>query len=261
MLADGNDQHPLTHLDGVSNIPYSGIARLAPLAREESYRQQRSHHPCDHEAPRHEQWLPPPRALFRQPRRNLPPHASTVVLARLGHGYRVQRAEHLFQLRQLRAAFPALLQMSGRRFAAFRIALPVSKQLFFRCVFHDSVPTARAAPRGSTKGFSADRNFCTARNTVFFAALVFDFSTAAISSIPQPSQCRITIAVRSAGVSVSSASFILAASCALPANRSGDGARSFTSLNGSGSGSPSATRCGCSRRASSFFRCRSRSIA
>jgi len=95
----------------------------------------------------------------------------------------------------------------------------------------------------------------------FFAALVLDFSTAAISSIPHPSQCRITIAVRSAGVSVSNASFIFAASCALPANRSGEGAASFTSLSGSLSGAPSATRFGCSRRESSLLRCRSLSIA
>src|SRR5262249_5054779 len=161
-----------------------------------------------------------------------------------GRRHRIQHCEHFFEPRQFRLAFGTVFQVCRHRLASLLVTLVVCKQLFFRRVFHSSVPTARAAPRGSIKGFSANRHFCTARYTVFWLALVFVSNTAAISSIPHPSQCRITTAVRSGGVSVSRASFIFAASSALPASRSGDGAVSFTSFSGSASGSPSAIRCG-----------------
>src|SRR5205814_8783681 len=73
----------------------------------------------------------------------------------------------------------------------------VGNQLFFRHVFHDSVPIALACVPLPTKGCKARRNFCTARKTVFFAAPELDFRTCAISSMAHPSQCRITKAALS----------------------------------------------------------------
>src|ERR1700724_3658096 len=72
-------------------------------------------------------------------------------------------------------------------------------------MLHDSVPMAVAVARGANCGSNISRNLCTARKTVCFAAPELDFSAAAISSIPQPSQCLITKAMRSAGVKLCSA--------------------------------------------------------
>src|SRR2546430_6166028 len=112
-------------------------------------------------------------------------------------------------------------------------SLAIRNQLFFRHVFHDSVPIARACALVSTTGCSARRNFCTARKTVFFVAFELDFKTPAISSIPQPSQWRITKAVLSASERAASACSICFRSSMLCVNRSGVGAPSATRLSGS----------------------------
>src|SRR5262249_8974486 len=156
------------------------------------------HRACDCQATRCEESFPPARAPLRQTWRNLPPYACAVVLARIGHRNRIERREHFFQSSQLRPALAALFEVRRHRLAALWLAFPESKHLFFLRMSHSRVTPAGAARRVSKKGASACRNFCTARNTVFLAALLFDFSTAAISSMPQPSQWRMTMAVRSA---------------------------------------------------------------
>ena len=85
---------------------------------------------------------------------------------------------------------------------------------------------------------------------MFFAALVVDFSTAAISSIAQPSQWRITNAVRSEELNSFNASSIFFLSSMFPATRSGVGLSSATKSSGSCSCS-SAKALGVCRRESS----------
>src|SRR6266478_10234872 len=264
MLTHGNHQHTFPNFARVQHVVIA-LLRYGNPARKKRNRQQRRSGAYRHQSSRRKPCFPPTcplvRKTFWKPVRDLPPNFRPVFFAWIGHRHRVQRVKHRFNAIQFHAALAAFLQMRRNRVARLHFAFSVSKQFFFRYVFHDSVPTALAVPRHSANGFRACRNFCTARNTVFFAALVFDFSTAAISSIPQPSQCRITIAVRSAGLNASNASFIFVASSTLVANRSGEGAESFTRLSGSISVSLSADLVGASRRDSSFFFCRNRSIA
>src|SRR5207245_6685138 len=208
------------------------VLRSCNPARKKRIRQQRRSRAYRDQSSRRKPCFPPTCPFLvktlRKPLRDLPPHFRPVLFAWIGHWHRVQGLKHRFNAIQFHAAFAAFLQVRRNRVACFHFAFSVCKQFFFRYVLHDSVPTALAVPRPCANGFSACRNFCTARNTVFFVALVFDFSTAAISSIPQPSQCRITIAVRSAGLNASNASFIFFASSTLVANLSGEGAESFT---------------------------------
>src|SRR5579859_3903850 len=204
---------------------------------------------------------PPPPPLFRQSRRNLLPHPLPVTLSRVRHRHGVQRLQYRVDAFQLRAAFGAILHVSGDSHAVALLPIVIRNQLFFLRMLHSSVPIARACPRRSTNGSSAFRNFCTDRNTVFFAALVLDFNAPAISSIPDPPQCRITNAVRSAGVSSLKARRMCFASCPLCASRSGFGAASGTVLIKSISTPSSVARAGCSRCDSSLFFCRMRSIA
>src|SRR6266513_1793746 len=141
---------------------------------------------------------------------------------------RVQCRQHGFDSFQLRAAFFTGRQMLRNQRSLLGHSLAIRNQLFFRHVFHDSVPIARACALVSTKGCKARRSFCTARKTVFFVAFELDFRTSAISSIPHPSQCRITKAVLSASERAASACSICFRSSMLCVNRSGVGARSGT---------------------------------
>src|SRR5260370_27288172 len=181
------------------------------------------------------------------------PISLTVVSPRMRNRHRIQRSDHRLDAGQFRAAFGAFLQVRGDSHALFRLTVPIPDQLFFRSVFHPSVPIARAS-FPSRNGVKARRNFCTARNTVFFVAFEFDLSTAAISSIPQPSQCRITIAVLSARLHAASAAFIRSANCTLPASRSGEGDLSRTRLSGSTSNESSPDLLCPPLQASSAFR-------
>src|SRR5215472_6251436 len=149
---------------------------------------------------------------------------ATIVVARIGHGQGIERSEYRFDAFELRPAFFASRQVLRNHSALGGHAFLVSNQLFLGHVFHDSVPIALACVPLPTKGCKASRNFCTARKTVFFAAPELDFRTVAISSMAQPSQCRITNAVLSEYESAASAISICFRSSTLCARRSGVGA-------------------------------------
>src|SRR6266851_3450410 len=204
VLAHGNHQHALPHLFFVRDV-VTGVASLGDPPGDKRRDNQRHNRARRREPPWLHPHLPPPNRFLRQPRRNLPPHPRPVIWSRLRHRKRIQRGQHRLDSFEL----PAALFTSREMFRNHRSLLgnPLAKrnQLFFRHVFHDSVPIARACAFVSTKGCSARRNFCTARKTVFFVAFELDFKTSAISSIPQPSQSRITKAVRSASVRAASA--------------------------------------------------------
>src|SRR5258708_1643749 len=72
-----------------------------------------------------------------------------------------------------------------------------------------------------TRGSSCCLSFCTARNTLFFAALGFNFMASLISSIDLPSICRMVKAMRSGGVSNCMACTTFARTSALNSSRSG----------------------------------------
>src|SRR5690242_274001 len=193
MIAHGDDQHALAD--------FSDGFRRALIPQEPS-REKRCNDDCSQcshscKPPRFEPLLPPARRPLRQARGNLLPYMPAIVVARIGHWQRVERCEHRFDAFQLRAAFLASRQMLRNDGALGGHAFLVSNQFFLGHVFHDSVPIALACVPLPTKGCKASRNFCTARKTVFFAAPELDFRTSAISSMAQPSQCRITNAVLS----------------------------------------------------------------
>src|SRR5713226_1087928 len=208
-----------------------------------------------------EEKVPPVAAPLRQARRNLLPDALAVVFSGFGHGNGVQRGKQRIDALEFRLAFRAIAQMRGNRFSPRGFAIVIRNQFFLFRMFHSSVPIVLACPRCSTNGSSALRSFCTERKTVFLAALVLDLSASAISSIPEPPQCRITKAVRSAGVSWLSARRICAASWPLCARRSGEGPPSGTVLIKSVSAPSSVSLAGSARFESSLFFWRMRSIA
>src|SRR5580693_3443792 len=232
MLAHRHDKHAFPHLlrsrDGVA----IAAAWLSNPPYEERRDDQGSHSTKRSQPSRFQPRLPPPHWPFRQPRRNLLPHAPPVIRTRIWNGKRIERREHGINSFHLRPAFVAVREVAGDLRALRGFSLAVGNQLFFSHVFHDSVPIARACRPRSTKGCSACRSFCTARKTVFFAAPEFDFRTAAISSIPQPSQCRITKAVLSECERAASAASICFRSSRLCVKRSGVGPGSCTRSNG-----------------------------
>src|SRR5208283_4499785 len=123
----------------------------------------------------------PPICMLRwQPTRYLLPHSLPVVFPGIRHRHRVQRRKHRLDPLHLTPAFPAFLQVHRDFLAILLLAISISNQFFFCPVSHDSVPIARAV-RCSANGSNARRSFPTARNTVFFVAFAFDFSTSAIS--------------------------------------------------------------------------------
>src|ERR1051325_8956565 len=259
VLAHGYDQHALTDLLLRGDVGARGISPAHP-PRDEGSDQQRGHcaHSC--QSSRFEPRLPPPRRPLRQARRNLLPYMPAIVVTRVGHRQGIQRCKHSFDAFKLRPAFFASRQVLRDDSVLGSHSFAVSNQFFFRHVFHDSVPIALACVPLPTKGCKARRNFCTARKTVFFAAPELDFKTCAISSMAQPSQCRMTNAVLSECESAASAISMCFRSSMFCVNRSGVGAASCTKVTGSFS-VPSSWTVGSTLRASSFLRCRMRSIA
>src|SRR5271166_6536485 len=268
MVSHRHDENALTNL-GHAWSRCSGVGLLGPTARDERGYHHGRHCSDGYPAARFEPHAPSAPGSFRKLRRNLLPDCAAVLRSSLGNWEIFQSAEDRFDAIELCAASGAARQMLGNGFALRRLPLSISNQFFFCQVFHSSVPLgsgaapaafARSVPRAPTYGSNARRNFWTDRKTVFLAALVVDFSTAAISSMAQPSQWRITNAVRSEELNSFSASSIFFLSSVLPASRSGVGLSSATRSNGS---------CSCScgralgvwRRASSFFFCLIRSIA
>src|SRR5262249_54455287 len=134
---------------------------------------------------------------LRQARRDLLPNMPSIIVARIRHRQGVERCEHSFDALELCPAFFASRQVLRNDSALGGHAFLVSNQFFLGHVFHDSVPIALACVPPPKKGCRARRNFCTAQKRVFFAAPELDSRTAAISSIAQPSQCRMTKAVLS----------------------------------------------------------------
>src|SRR5262249_36713509 len=152
------------------------------------------------EAARSEERLPPTGMFFRKARRDSRPDALAIGFAWVRNGHGVHCGEDRFDFFERGTALGAGFKMRGEFFAAGAVAIVKCDELFFHWVFHFySIPIARAVCRPSANGSSATRSFWTARKTVFFAAVVLDFKTAAIFSMPPPSPWRMTIAVRSAG--------------------------------------------------------------
>ena len=120
--------------------------------------------------------------------RSLLPDALAIVFTGVGRRNGTDCSEKRVDALEFSAAFGAVAEVIGDRLALSGFAIVISNQLFLFRMFHGSVPIAFARPRCSTKGSNALRSFCTERKTVFFAALVLDFRTSAISSIPEPPQ-------------------------------------------------------------------------
>src|SRR5215469_3029204 len=219
MLPHRNHQHAFAYLARLRLLDHRTHGPGFP-SQIKCKQHQRRYGSDKRQPPRFQESCPPLRLPILEPQSDLLPYPPLKLLSWFRHGRSTHRRIHLLDLFHLRPALRTLPQMRCNRFAFLGLAIPVGNQFFFRSVFHPSVPIARAFP--SRKGSSARRNFCTARKTVFLVAFEFDFSTLAISSIPQPSQCRMTIAVLSAGLSVSSAARIFSASCPLSASRSGE---------------------------------------
>src|SRR3984957_1083016 len=268
MVSHRHNQHAFANLRHARSR-CSGVRLLCPATRDKRRNHDGRHRPHRYPASWFEPHAPATPGSFRKPRCDLLPHRASILQASLGNGEIVKRTEHSLNAFELGAAGSAARQMLGNGFALRSFPLSISDQLFFCQVFHSYVPLgsgaapaafACSAPRAPTYGSKARRNFCTDRKTVFLAALVVDFSTAAISSIAQPSQWRITNAVRSEELSSFSASSIFFLSSVLPASRSGVGLSSATKSKGSCSCS-SANALGVWRRVSSVRFWRMRSIA
>src|SRR5215467_12246769 len=232
MIANGDNQDSFANLffAGVK-IGSAGAARV--LSDEEGRNNEDGHRAKSRKPPRFKPSLPPPRWPLRQTRRNLLPHVPPIIVAGVRHWERIQGREHSFDSFQLRPALFASRQVLSNQGPLSGHAFFVCNQLFLGHVFHDSVPMALTCVPLPTKGCKASRNFCTARKTVFFAAPELDFRTSAISSIAQPSQCRITNAVLSEYESAARAISICLRNSMLCARRSGVGAASCTDVKGS----------------------------
>src|SRR5258707_14652404 len=113
--------------------------------------------------------------------------------------------------------------MLGDLAAVLGVAIEVQHDLFLRQMVHFV---------WLVSGSSCCRSFCTARKTLFLAALGFSFKVWLISSIDLPSMCRMVKATRSGGVSRPMACAIFDFTSALSSNRSGPGlvAVNWTSL-------------------------------
>src|SRR5215472_2699941 len=260
MFANRYDENPLANLFCAGHRR-DGIGMLADASENERPEYDCGQGSRGNQSPRLQPNLPPPSALLGQLWRELLPDTEFVVFARVRHREIAKGTQHGFDALQFCATGTAVLEMRGDFAAAFWVAVVIRNQLLFRWMTHPSVPIALACARPSRKGSSACRNFCTARNTVFFAAPEFDFSTPAISSIPRPSQWRMTNAVRSAWESWPSARCISRRNWVLCIKRSGEGFSSRTSARGSCSTPSGPCTSGVWRRASSFWRWRRRSIA
>src|SRR5260221_1047539 len=195
-------QHPFAYLRRIRLLCHGDLG-FRPPPSDKCQNHQRCNSSQGYQSLWHKKRFPPARSLLVKSRGNPSPHPLPVVLTWIRDRHRIQCSEHGFDTRQLLAAFGAFLQVRSYKLALLYLAVAVADQLFFRPVFHPSIPIARAS-FPSRNGVNARRNFCTARKTVFFFAIEIEFSPAAISSIMQPSQCRITIAVLPAGLSSSS---------------------------------------------------------
>src|SRR6266481_3690300 len=223
VFADGDDQDALPNLLGAGDVVFVR-ASFRDSAGNEGYDDEGGERSDHGEPPRLEPRLPPCFRSLGQPRSNLLPNAAAVVRAGIRDRQRIESGEDRFDALELLATLVAGGEMFRDRGALLNDALAICNQFLFGHVFHDSVPIARACVLVPTKGCSASRSFCTARKTVFFAALEFNFKTAAISSMPHPSQWRITKAVRSAWERAASACSICLRSSMLCVRRSGVGA-------------------------------------
>src|SRR5467141_391628 len=260
VFADGDDQDALPNLLRAGDVVRTGVSPRNPPNKKR--RNDQGHNRSSRAKPaRLEPRLPPCLRSLRQSWRNLLPNAAAVVRAGIGDRQGIESGEDRFDALQFLATFVAGGEMRGDRGALLDDALAICNQFLFRHVFHDSVPIARACVLVPTQGCSASRNFCTARKTVFFAAPEFNFKTTAISSMPHPSQWRITKAVRSAWERAASACSICLRSSMLCVRRSGVGAASGTRLTGSSSTPSASCGPGACRRASSFCFWRMRSMA
>src|ERR1051326_3812545 len=165
-------------------------------------------------------------APFRQTVSEIEPGFFLEICGRLRNFQRLNLPEHRFHARELRPAFGAHGQVALDLRFALRVTVIMQYDLFFTQVVHFiALPPSRAgcADPGPAYGSSCCRSFCTARKTLFLAALIFRFSAWLISSMERPSIWRIVKATRSAGVSSPMAPAILRFISALNSRRSGPG--------------------------------------
>jgi len=125
VLTDGYDQNAFAHVARVCDLPGGPDFFREPTGKKAD-KDQRGHASHDGEPASLEQSLPPARAFFREPRRQLLPNASLEVVARIRHGHGVQRGVHRLDLLKLVAAFGTFMQMGGDSVALLGIAIPIS---------------------------------------------------------------------------------------------------------------------------------------
>src|SRR6185312_123336 len=130
--------------------------------------------------------------FFRQAIAYVEPHFLFKEGAGLRNFSRRHAAEQGLKPLIVGAAGRTLCQMLTNLHFVVGVAVVVQYDLFFAEMCHFE---------GLANGSSCCRSFCTARNTLFLAALVFRFNVLLISSMDRPSMCRMVNATRSAGVS------------------------------------------------------------
>src|SRR5215472_5064914 len=124
---------------------------------------------------------------------------------------------------ELRPAVRTLAEMPADPFFLLGVSVIMQDDLLFAEVLHghQCTPTPRCGPLAS--GSRCWRSFCTARKTVFLAALVLRSNALLISSIDWPSMWCMVKATRSAGVRSPRACAILVLTSRLSKSRSGPG--------------------------------------
>src|SRR5262249_8660864 len=141
---------------------------------------------------------------------------------------RLDLPQHGFNARELPPAIGAGREMALNIRGFVGVAVVMQYDLFFTQVVHFTALPPQRAERvvvpGPAYRSSCCRNFCTARKTLFLAALTFRFKAWLISSIDRPSMWRMVKATRSAGVSSPRAPAIRRFISALSSRRSGPGA-------------------------------------